>query len=116
MKQIKPHLSLLFILYPIKSNNIKLSFTELGTAQPHLFHYAVRRVKKMSKSLRARKLLDASESGSVDLLSEMKKIKGGKKVHADLPECLAGVSGEANIVEAFKNVYSELYNSSSTSD
>ena len=43
------------------------------------FHYAVRRVKKMSKSIRARKLLEAGENGSVDLLAEMKKIKGGKK-------------------------------------
>jgi hypothetical protein len=80
------------------------------------FHLAVRREKKMSKSIRARKLLEASESGSVNLLGEMKKIKGGKNVHADLPECVAGVSGETNIMEAFKDVYSELYNLSSTSD
>ena len=80
------------------------------------FHYAVRRVKKMSKSIRAKNLLEANETGSVDLLIQMKKIKGVKKAHADLPECVAGVNGEIKIVEAFKNVYYELYNSSSTSD
>ena len=46
----------------------------------------------------------------------MKRIKGGKRSCADLPECVAGVNGENKIVEAFKNVYSELYNSSGTSD
>ena len=61
------------------------------------FHYAVRRVKKMSKSIRARKLLEASENGSVDLLAEMKKIKGGKKDFADLPECVGGVTGETKL-------------------
>ena len=69
-------------------------------------HYAVRRVKKMSKSIRARKLLESSE----------KKIKGSKKDYADLPECVCGVTGETKIVEVFKNVYSELYNSSNTVD
>ena len=73
------------------------------------FHYAVRRVKTMSKSIRARKLLEASESGSVNLLAEMKKIKGGKSDHGDLPECVAEVNGEEKIVEAFKDVYSKLY-------
>ena len=68
------------------------------------FHYAVRRVKKMSKSIRARKLLESSE----------KQIKGSKKDYADLPECVCGVTGETKIVEVFKNVYSELYNSSNT--
>jgi hypothetical protein len=63
----------------------------------------------MSKSIRAKKLLEASESGSVNLLAEMKRIKGGKRSCADLPECVAGFNGEKKIVEAFKNVYSELY-------
>ena len=48
----------------------------------------------MSKSIRARKLLEASESGSVNLLAEMKKIKGDKKTKADLPECVADVNVE----------------------
>ena len=80
------------------------------------FHYSVRRVKKMSKSIRARKLLEASKSGTVNLLAEMKKIKGGKKVSGDLPECVGGVNGEEKVVEAFKDVYYNLYNSSSTSE
>ena len=51
----------------------------------------------MSKSIRARKLLESSE----------KQIKGSKKDYADLPECVCGVTGETKIVEVFKNVYSE---------
>ena len=40
----------------------------------NLYHYAVRRIKK-----KAQKLLEASDSGSSDLLNEMKKVKGSKK-------------------------------------
>ena len=43
------------------------------------YHYAIRRLKTMSNSLRAKHLLEASEQGSVQLLSEMKRIKGNKK-------------------------------------
>ena len=42
------------------------------------YHYAIKRVKVMSRSIRARKLLEASEKGSINLLLEMKKIKGSK--------------------------------------
>ena len=76
------------------------------------YHYAIRRVRKMANSLRARNLLQASETSSCDLLKEMKKIKGSKKDQGDLPDSVGGVSGEEHIVEKFKEVYSALYNSS----
>ena len=66
--------------------------------------------------IRAQKLLEAAETGSADLLKEMKKIKGSKKVKLDLPDEVAGASGESNIVEKFCEVYEELYNSSGSYD
>ena len=39
------------------------------------YHYAIRRTKKMSDSIRAHNLLKASEFRSVNLLKEMKTIK-----------------------------------------
>ena len=75
------------------------------------YHYAIRRVRKMSNSLRARRLLQASETSSMELLKEMKKIKGNKKGSHDLPDNVGGATGENNIVEEFKKVYSALYNS-----
>ena len=45
------------------------------------YHYSIRRVKKMSGEIKARKLLEASETGSVELLKEMKNIKGAKKYY-----------------------------------
>ena len=56
------------------------------------YHYAVRRVKKMANSIRSQKLLEASELGSVNLLMDMKKIKGDKKSVESLPDMVAGVS------------------------
>ena len=66
----------------------------------NLYHYAVRRIKK-----KAQKLLEASDSGSSDLLNEMKKVKGSKKFWHDPPDEVAGASGEPNIVEKFYEVY-----------
>ena len=42
------------------------------------YHYAVRRIKKQADLIRAQKLLEAAETGSADLLREMKKAKGPK--------------------------------------
>ena len=66
--------------------------------------------------IRSEKLLVAAESGSADLLLEMKKIKGNKKMNNDLPDEVAGATGEASIVDKFCKVYEELYNSCGSSD
>ena len=80
------------------------------------YHYAVRKVKKKADMIRAQRLLEASEASSVDLLNEMKKIKGKKKSSHDLPDEVEGTNGEANIVETFCKVYEELYNSSGSQE
>ena len=80
------------------------------------YHYSIRRTKKMSDSIRAKRLWEASEQGSIDLMNEMKKIKGSKKVHEDLPDSVAGVAGEDLIVEEFRLMYQKLFNSCDTSE
>ena len=86
------------------------------TSTRNQYHYAIRRVKKMASSLRARKLLEASEAGPCELLNEMKKIKGNGKGAGDLPDNVGGASGENQVVKEFKKVYSAFYNSSDTSE
>ena len=82
----------------------------------NVYHYAVRKVKKEAELIRAKKLFEASETGSVDLLLEMKKIRGSKKMKHDLLDDVDGVNGELNIVEKFCEVYEQLYNSSGSNE
>ena len=49
------------------------------------YHYAVRKVKKLSEEIRAKELLTASLGGDVNLLKEMKKIRGNNKGSVNLP-------------------------------
>ena len=76
------------------------------------YHHAVRQTMWIAGEIQARKLLEASEIGSMELLSEMKRIKGCKKTKLDLPENVAGASGEVNIVDKFREFYKNVYNSS----
>ena len=62
-----------------------------------------------------KKLLEASEFGNMELFKEMKKIRGSKKNRSELPEIVEDVSGEHHIVEKFREVYEQLYNSWDTS-
>ena len=75
------------------------------------YHYAVRRVKKLADSIRANKLFEASQRSDMDLLKEMKTVKG-KKGSSTLAENVEGADNPSDIVEKFKEVYSALYNSS----
>ena len=70
----------------------------------------------MANAIRARRLLEASEAGSIDLFKELKKIKGSKKSSEGLPDLVAGATGEKAIVEEFRKVYESLYNSCDTSE
>ena len=70
----------------------------------------------MSNDIRARNLLEASLSGDINLLKEMKKINGGNKCDVNLPECVEDAVGQEGIVDKFKEVYSSLYNSAESSE
>ena len=52
----------------------------------------------------------------MDLLKEMKNIKGGNKLMQDLPDVVEGECGEDQIVDKFKEVYASLYNSAETNE
>ena len=82
----------------------------------NIYHYAIRKVKKLSEKIRASNLLEASLQGDIKLLKEMKKVKGGKKESLDLPECVEDAESPEEIVEKFREVYEELYNSADTSE
>ena len=49
--------------------------------------------------------------GDLNLLKEMKTIRGVKMEERELPETVAGANGEKEVVEKFREVYSTLYNS-----
>ena len=78
------------------------------------YHYAVRRTRRSRDLLRAKKLFEASLIGDIELIKEMKKVKKGCNVNAELPDSVGGVQGEEE--KKFKEVYSALYNSASTAD
>ena len=76
------------------------------------YHLAVRKAKQNSNTILAEQFIEASENGEMDLLQEMKKVKGSKNTGQSMPETLEGKSSEDEIVKKFKEVYEELYNSS----
>ena len=81
------------------------------------YHYAIRRARKKADLFRAQKFFEASETGSMDLLHEMKNIRNrGKKTSPDLPDCVEGANGEEEVVGKFREVYSNLYNSWGSED
>ena len=86
------------------------------TRSRNQYHYAVRRTRRSRDLLRAKKLFEASLIGDIELIKEMKKVKKGCNVNAELPDSVGGVQGQEEIVEKFKEVYSALYNSASTAD
>ena len=75
------------------------------------FRYAVRRVKRASQLHSARGLFEAALEGDIQLLKEMKRVKTGKCDTDDLPTSVDGTSGQANVANRFKDVFSALYNS-----
>ena len=75
------------------------------------YHYAVHKAKKLANSVRAKELFEHAQLGDVNLLKEMKKIKGGKKQTAACPDNIDDAHSADEVSELFKTVYEELYNS-----
>ena len=75
------------------------------------YHYSIRSVKAREAEIKKTRLLEASRAGNMNLLKEMKKIKGGKKNSSTLPDQVGEARGEEEIVEEFRKVYKDLYNS-----
>ena len=68
-------------------------------------------MKKKADLVQAKKLFEASMVGDLNLLKQMKFIRGWNVDHGELPETVAGGNSEEEIVEKFHEVYSNLYNS-----
>ena len=68
------------------------------------YHFAVRRARKQSEILKAKKLLEASLSSAIKLLKEMRKVRSGIGGNSELPDQLDGAQGEVSIVQKFKEV------------
>ena len=75
------------------------------------YHYAVRRKKKQAESIRAKELFEQAKLGDINLLKEMKRIKGDKKQFAACPDNIDTAHGVEEVSELFKSVYEDLYNS-----
>ena len=75
------------------------------------YHYAIRKLKKESDNILAKQFMEASENSDIDLLNEMRNVKGNKKKGQVMPERIDGESDPDQILDKFKSVYEELYNS-----
>ena len=92
------------------------SLFELKKHVRNKYHYAVRKCQAQADATRLEKLLEAAQSGDVELLKQMKTIKGSKKQHSTVTENLDGANGCEAISEKFKAVYEALYNSAESMD
>ena len=72
------------------------------------YHYAVRKLRKMSGEIRAEQLHEASEEGDIALMKAMKDIKGQKSTGQTMPASIDGKSEHQEIKERFKEVYEQL--------
>ena len=71
-----------------------------------LYHFQIRKNKKMIETLKRNALLDACINGNGDIFDIIKK---QRKIKTSLPTTIDGVS--SNIGTHFANIYSQLYNS-----
>ena len=78
------------------------------------YRHAVRKAQKKANTERASTMLAAAESGDKALMAQMKAVMGSKKTKQEMPDSLEGSVGEGEILEKFRDLYSELYNSCST--
>ena len=68
------------------------------------YHYAIRAVRAREREIKKQRLMEASRMGNIDLLAEMKKVKGDKKNSSTLPDQVGDARGEEAIVEEFRRV------------
>ena len=78
------------------------------------YRQAVRNAQKEANKVRASSMLASAEFGDKALLKKMKSIMGSRKTRQEMPGNLEGAVGETEVIDKFKELYEELYNSSST--
>lgn len=74
------------------------------------YHFAVRKLKRQVNQMKVTDLLEAAESGNTALFKEMKKSLESKSSGQEVPDCLEGKVCHQDIIEKFRECYSELYN------
>ena len=79
------------------------------------YHYAVRRAKKEANRLKSVALGEAAASGNLALFKEMKQHLYRKNSSESVPESLEGKVTHDDILDKFRECYSELFNSADTS-
>ena len=75
------------------------------------YHYAVRKAKKQADIINSQNLFSAAQNGDIELLKEMKKCRNNSKNNSTRPDTVDGADNPEDIVEKFREVYSNLYNS-----
>ena len=59
-------------------------------------------------------MLEAAEKGDRALILRMRAVMGSRKSSQEVPASLEGEVGEAEILEKFRTLYEQLYNSCNT--
>ena len=80
------------------------------------FHYAVRKLRRISHNVRAEELLEASEAGDIELMKAMQEIKGKKSTCQTMPDIIEGETEHHEILDKFRKVYAQLYNSAESKE
>ena len=66
------------------------------------YHYAVRRTTRSGELHQAKNLFEASVTGDMNLIKEMKRVKSGCRAFKELPDNVGGAEGEQEICEKFR--------------
>ena len=74
----------------------------------------MRKAQQLANKAKAGSMLEAAEKGDRALLQRMKTVMGSKKSNQEMPASLEGEVGEPEILEKFRTMYEQLYNSCST--
>lgn len=80
------------------------------------YRSAVRKAQAQANKESAQALMAAAESGNQALMAQMRRTMGNKKATQELPHSLEGAEEETEIVEKFRDLYNQLYNSCSTEE
>ena len=75
------------------------------------YRCAVRQAQRQANKEKAKGLLDAALLGDKVMMQQMRKAMGCKKTAQEIPSSLEDAVGHAEIVEKFRQLYEQLYNS-----
>ena len=68
-------------------------------------------MKRASKLHQAQGLFAAAMAGDIELMKEMRRVKSGKGKIDEITDTVDGVTGDNEVADKFREIYSTLYNS-----